>query len=66
MTLTYRAKHLAQKALLTFLGPAQLDEHSDPIRRLDRKLEERFGPRPQTVHRIHIPKRHFSQTPQNV
>ena len=62
MDTKFRIKYLARKTLLTFLGPSELDEHNDPIDRLERERTERFGPRPQKAQSIHIPKRHFHAT----
>jgi hypothetical protein len=61
-----KIRHLAHKSLLTLLGPAQLDQHIDPIARLEREYEATFGPRPQKPQRSYTKKRTFDRTLQNV
>lgn len=54
----FRARYYTHKLLLQLLGPAQLGESSDPMRRLERQWEERFGPRVKEF-KTHVPKRRF-------
>ncbi|NQU37855.1 MAG: hypothetical protein HQ526_09725 [Actinobacteria bacterium] len=61
-----RIRHATHKALLTFLGPAQLDQDNDPIRRLDREHEALFGPAPKRTQKVYAKKRNFERTPVNV
>jgi hypothetical protein len=42
MDIVFKIKHYTNKVLLTFLGPAQLDEENDPVAQLDREWAERF------------------------
>ncbi len=62
MDTKFRIKYLARKTLLTFLGPSELDEHNDPMVKLERERAERFGPKPEKAHTVHVPKRHFHAT----
>ncbi len=43
MDLLYQAKYLTKKLMLTVMGPAELDEHVDPVKKLDREKKERSG-----------------------
>jgi hypothetical protein len=43
MDLVFRVRHHINKLLFTLLGPADLDEHNDPKRKLDREWQQRFG-----------------------
>jgi len=43
MDLLYQIKYLTKKAMLTVMGPAELDEHVDPVKRLDREKAARTG-----------------------
>lgn len=43
MDLLYQIKYLTKKAMLTVMGPAELDEHVDPVKRLDREKDARTG-----------------------
>jgi len=61
-----RIRHIAHKALLTMLGPAQLDQHNDPIARLDREYEALFGAAPEKNKKVYTKKRSFDRTLQNV
>lgn len=61
-----KIRHIAHKALLTMLGPAQLDQHNDPIARLDRQHEEAFGPAPAKNQKVYAKKRTFERTLQSV
>lgn len=42
MDLIFKMKHYTNKLLFTFLGPAELDDHNDPVMRLNREWRERF------------------------
>lgn len=54
----FRLRYYTRKTLLTFLGPAQLDEVTDPIKQLEREWEEKFGPKIKEF-KVHVPKRRF-------
>lgn len=43
MDLIFKMKHYTNKFLFTFLGPAELDDHNDPLMRLNREWRERFN-----------------------
>ena len=43
MDLIFKMKHYTNKFLFTFLGPAELDDHNDPVMRLNREWRERFN-----------------------
>jgi FtsZ-interacting cell division protein ZipA len=43
MDLLYKVKYLTKKAMLMVMGPAELDEHNDPVRRLEREKDEHTG-----------------------
>jgi hypothetical protein len=43
MDMIFKIKHYANKVLFTFLGPADLDDHNDPVVQLDREWDERFN-----------------------
>ncbi len=58
--LGFRIKYFTRRNLLRFLGPAQLDEQTDPVRRLNRERDAKLGPRPKKPHEVYIPKRHMS------
>ncbi len=59
METKFKVKYYARKTLLTFLGPSELDEHNDPMAKLERERDERLGSKPKKPHTVHIPKRHF-------
>ena len=61
-----KIRHFTHTFLLTFLGPAQPDQQNDPIRRIEREYEERFGPTPVATLKAYPKKRSFNETPQNV
>jgi hypothetical protein len=61
-----KIRHIAHKTLLTFLGPAELDQHNDPMRRLDREYEQVVGSAPQKPHKVYAKKRSFERIPQSV
>lgn len=42
MDILFKMKHFANRTLLTFLGPADLDENNDPRVLLKREYAERF------------------------
>ena len=42
MDITYKLKYFATRTLLTFLGPADLDENNDPRVLLKREYAERY------------------------
>lgn len=58
----FRVKYLARRTLLTFLGPAHLDEHNDPMNELERERAEVLGPRKEKAPRPHVRRRHFTDT----
>jgi DNA-binding protein HU-beta len=43
MDLFYKVKYLTRKAMLTVMGPAQLDGEQDPMHRLEKEKKERLG-----------------------
>ncbi|MFT6564049.1 MAG: translation initiation factor IF-2 [Actinomycetes bacterium] len=43
MDLFYQVKYLTKKVMLTVMGPAELDDHLDPVVRLNREKKERAG-----------------------
>ncbi len=43
MDILFRLKHYTNRVLLTFLGPADLDDHADPRVLLRREYDERMG-----------------------
>jgi hypothetical protein len=43
MDIFYKFKHYSTRALLTFLGPADLDVHNDPRDALKRDYAKRYG-----------------------
>ncbi|MGV1036764.1 MAG: hypothetical protein ACOYD0_07020 [Candidatus Nanopelagicales bacterium] len=59
MNTMFRVQYLARKSLLSVFGPADLDDHNDPKKKLERDRDERLGPRPTKIPHVHIPKRHF-------
>lgn len=59
MNATFRVQYLARKTLLSVFGPADLDEHNDPKRKLERDRDERLGPRPSKTPHTHTRKRQF-------
>lgn len=46
MDIIYKLKHHATRALLTVLGPADLDDDNDPRVALKREYEQRYAPQP--------------------
>ncbi|MAT61582.1 MAG: hypothetical protein CMH41_08080 [Micrococcales bacterium] len=46
MNLMYKVKHYTNKVLYTFFGPAELDEHNDPVLRMNREYAEKLGKLP--------------------
>ena len=62
METKFRLKYYTRKTLLTFLGPSELDEHNDPMAKLERERDELLGSRPKKAHSVHIPQRHFHPT----
>ncbi len=46
MTLMYKVKHYTNKVLYTFFGPADLDDHNDPVLRMNREYAEKLGKLP--------------------
>lgn len=59
MNTKFRVQYLARKSLLTMFGPADLDDHNDPKRKLERDRDAVLGARPTKIPHVHIPKRHF-------
>ncbi|NQU38226.1 MAG: hypothetical protein HQ526_11620 [Actinobacteria bacterium] len=57
MDLFYQIKYLTKKAMLTVMGPAELDEHNDPVKRLDREKDERSGGKTETKPSKEYPKK---------
>ncbi len=47
MSLMYKVKHYTNKVLFTFFGPADLDDHNDPVLRMNREYAEKMGKAPQ-------------------
>ncbi len=43
MDTLFRLKHYTNRVLLTFLGPADLEDHADPRVQLRREYDERMG-----------------------
>lgn len=62
MNIMFRVQYHTRKTLLTFLGPASLDYHNDPVKILERIRDERLGPRQIKVAKPHVRKRHFTDT----
>jgi hypothetical protein len=60
MDLIYRVKYVTRKTMLHVMGPAALDHHNDPIKRMEREWEERFGPRIAKLHVTPARKRRFT------
>lgn len=58
MDTKFRVRYYTHKAMLTFMGPADLDNKQDPMQRLEDEWEKRFGRRVRQA-RTHIPKRRF-------
>ena len=49
MSLMYKVKHYTNKVLFTFFGPAELDDHNDPVLRMNREYAEKTGKAPKPV-----------------
>lgn len=62
MNIMFRTKYYTRKVLLTFLGPATLDAHNDPMNILERTRDETLGPRPKKTPKPHVRKRHFTDS----
>jgi|GEM_PF-1046245 len=57
MDLLYKIKYLTKRTMLTIMGPAELDDHVDPVKRLDREKEERTGGKTDTKPSKEYPKK---------
>lgn len=60
MNIKFKAKYFTHRTLLTFFGPATLDDRVDPLNILEKKRDEVLGARPSKATNTHIPKRHFN------
>ena len=61
MDIFYRIKYYTRKAMLSVMGPAQLDSEHDPVDRLQRERDAKLGAKPVKATKQHVPKRHFAE-----
>jgi len=61
MSTPFRIRYYARKSLLMVFGPAELDRHLDPLKRLEQARIDVFGPSATKATKVHVPKRHMSE-----